>query len=290
MTTPSTKRKTKQAEPIDFAAEIAELQVLMRALGEEAIMMRNGGKLAEKENTYFGDIVTEADSLLEREIVKRIQTRYPEHCVRGEELGASRPLSAEDAICEYEWIVNPLDGTTNFSKGLKFFSIGVAFFDHGVPTMGVAYFPELFRFVNAVKGKGVHDNGKPLPVFARPKVEEMRRALIAGATTRRKAGRASMIGEIRMHSMNMVNTGSMMYNCLLLAEGKVDAVIHTDATIFNVAAVIPILEEAGCVVSGFEEKIPDLSRDFIPFIAASNPALLADIKKNILPYWEKVEH
>ena len=70
------------------------MHVLLRALGEQAIMMRNGGKLAEKEKSYFGDIVTEADHLIEREIVKRIQARYPDHCVNGEENGPSKPVGA----------------------------------------------------------------------------------------------------------------------------------------------------------------------------------------------------
>src|ERR1700685_3715404 len=158
----------KKTRNIDLGVEIAELQVLLRALGEEAIMMRNGGNLAEREKSYFGDIVTEADNLIEREIVKRIQARYPNHCVNGEETGPTKPAGG---VCEYEWIVNPINGTTNFSKGLEFFSIAVALMHVGVPVLGVLYFPELHRFVYATKEKGVKsvtfDNGKPLKKFER---------------------------------------------------------------------------------------------------------------------------
>ena len=272
---------------VDFETEIPELHVLLRALGEEAIMMRNGGKLAQKEKTYSGDIVTEADHLVEREIVKRIMQRYPEHCIRGEEMGASRPMEA--GVCEYEWIINPIDGTTNFSKGLKFFSIAIAFLDHGVPTMGILYFPQLSRFVSAVKGQGVYDNGQPLVKFQRPAVANMRNALIAGATTRRKNGRSEVLGALRVNSLNLVNTGSMTYNCMLVAEGYLDAAIHTDATIFNIAAAMPILEEAGCAISGFTEAHPDLGKDRMTFITASNRELIKDIQKHILPTWEKAE-
>ena len=82
----------------------------------------------------------------------------------------------------------------------------------------------------------------------------------------------TMLGE---QALRMLNFGSVSYNCMLLADGKIDAVVHTDATIFNITAAMPILEAAGCVVSGFTEKYPDLSREKIPFIAASNPVLLA---------------
>jgi myo-inositol-1(or 4)-monophosphatase len=286
-----TKAKTKPAKKpvkqplIDLEKEVAELQILFRFLGEEIIMMRAAGKLAEKEKTYFGDIVTEADLLVEREIVKRLQSRHPDHCVRGEEItGRIMP-----EVCNYEWIVTPIDGTTNFSKGMRFFSIAVAFLDHGVPTMGAIYFPELSRFIYAIKGKGAFENGKRMERFERPAVNDMLNALVAAATTRKKSGRAEVLGELRIRSMNLINSGAMTYNCLMLAEGKIDAAVHTDAKLFTIAPMIPILEEMGCAISGFEEDYPDLSREGISFIAATNQKLLASIKKNILPVWERAE-
>jgi fructose-1,6-bisphosphatase/inositol monophosphatase family enzyme len=274
---------------LDYEAEISELKTLLRALGEEAIMIRNGGKLAEKEKSYFGDIVTEADHLIEREIIKRIQARYPDHCVNGEETGPSKPVGS---VCEYEWIVNPINGTTNFAKGLEFFSIAIALLRGGVPVMGVLYFPELHRFVYAIREKGatgigVFDNGQPLKRFDRPEVKDLRHAFVAGASSRRKDGRYEVMNMLSDQSQRMLNFGSMTYNCMLLADGKIDAIVHTDATIFNITAAMPILEEAGCVVAGFETERPDLSQEKIPFIAASNPQLLADIKRHILTVWEK---
>lgn len=280
-------RKSKNT--FDLHAEIAELQVLLRALGEEAIMMRNGGKLAEKEKAYFGDIVTEADHLIEREIVKRIQARYPDHCVNGEETGPTKP---QGSVCEYEWIVNPINGTTNFSKGLEFFSIAVALLRTGVPILGVLYFPELHRFVCASYDgdetkDGVFDNGKPLKKFERAEAYTIQQALIAGASPRRKNGRYEVMSMLSDQSLRMLNFGSITYNCMLLADGKIDAVVHTDATIFNITAAVPILEAAGCVVSGFDENHIDFSKEQVPFIAASNPRLLADVKKHVLPLWDK---
>ena len=286
MTKTKLSAKADWMTELDIKDEIAELRTLLRVVGEEAIMMRNAGKLAQKEKTYFGDIVTEADHLVEREIMKRIQSRYPAHCVNGEEGGPSKP---QGSTCEYEWIVNPIDGTTNFSKGLKFFSIAIGLMHLGTPVLGVLYFPELSRFIYAIKGRGVFDNGKPLAVFDRPSVKDMRQGLLAVATTSRKEGRIPIFGALRMESMNLINTGCMTYNCLLLAERKLDAVVHTDATIFSLAAVIPILEEAGCVVSGFEEEHPDLGKKRIPVILAENKELLHDSKKRIQPHWEQAE-
>jgi myo-inositol-1(or 4)-monophosphatase len=282
------KKARKKAAPpkFDFDAEVAELHVLLRALGEEAIMMRNGGKLAEKEKSYFGDIVTEADHLIEREIVKRIQARYPDHCVNGEENGPSKPAGS---LCEYEWIVNPINGTSNFSKGLEFFSIAVALLRTGVPILAVLYFPELHRFVHAIKGGGVFDNGKPLKKFDRAEAQTVQQALIVGASPRRKNGRYEVMMTLSDKALRMMNFGVMTYNCILLADGKVDAVVHTDATEFNFTAAMLVLEEAGCIISGFEESSIDLSQEQIPFIAASNKALVADIKKLVLPIWKKTQ-
>lgn len=306
MTTTTAKTKKSASAPIDYDAEIAELHVWLRALGEEAIMMRNGGKLAEKHNEYSGDIVTEADKLIEAEIVKRLASRHPEHHIRGEQGNAEGPKDSP-----YKWIVTPIDGTRNFSKGLRFFSIAIAFLDHNIPVMGILYFPELSRYVYAIEGRGVIDNGKPLEIFERPETKEMSHALIAGSTTRRKSGRAEILGALRMASMNIVNTGSTAYNGMLLAERKIDAVVNADAAMFNVVALVPILKEAGCVVAGFKEGELDLKinsildkdpamfaddpldaggdKDRTPFIAAVNADLVADIKKQILPIWEQAE-
>lgn len=279
----NTKSQSHKSE-IDFKEEIAELQVLLRALGEEAIMMRNGGKLAEKEKEYFGDIVTEADRLIEREIVKRIQARYPDHCVNGEENGPTKP---KGDVCEYEWIVNPINGTTNFSKGLEFFSIAVALLHSGVPALSVVYFPELHRFVHAIKGKGVFDNGQPLRKFERAEAQTVRQALVVGASPRRKNGRYEVMMLLGDQALRVLNFGVMTYNCILLADGKVDAVVHTDASLFNFTAAMLILEEAGCVVTDFHGKPIDLSQKEIPVIATSNQALLDDIKKHVLLVWER---
>lgn len=285
------KTKKSAKAPFDLDAEVAELHVLLRALGEEAIMMRNGGKLAEKEKAYLGDIVTEADHLIEREIVKRIQARYPEHCVNGEESGPTKP---EGSKCEYEWIVNPINGTTNFSKGLEFFSIAVALLRTGVPILGVLYFPELHRFVCAAHTEheaknGAFNNGKLLKKFERAEAQTIQQALIAGASLRHKNRRYEVMSMLGDQSLRMLNFGSITYNCMLLADGKIDAVVHTDATIFNITAAVPILKAAGCVVSGFDEDHLDFSKEQVPFIAASNPKLLADIKKHVLPLWNKKE-
>ena len=274
------KTATKKAN-IDLEAEVRELHVLLRALGEQAIMMRDGGKLAEKEKTYSGNIVTEADHLLEQKIIKHLWEQYPTHRVRGEQSGATG--SAESA---YEWIVNPIDGTTNFSRGLKFFSIAIGLLHNGVPVMGLVYFPELSRFVYAIKGKGVHDNGKPLKIFERPPIHEMRRALVAMAISKKPEGRLEVFQAARSKSANIVNMGSVTYNCVLLAERKIDAVIHPDATLFNIAAAIPILEESGCVMSGFEAGKLDLKKEPISVIFAENKKLLEDIKKSLSPHWK----
>jgi fructose-1,6-bisphosphatase/inositol monophosphatase family enzyme len=305
-TTVKKGKKTAAHDPIDFDAEIAELHVVLRALGEEAIMMRNGGKLAEKENAYSGDIVTEADKLIDAELVKRIASRHPTHHVRGEQGNVSGPADSPHA-----WIVTPIDGTRNFSKGLSFHAIAVAFLENNMPTMGMLYFPELSRFVYAISGRGVTDNGKPLKAFARPEAREMKHALIAGSTTRRKSGKAEILGTLRTSSLNMMNTGSTAYNAILLAERKIDAIVNADSAMFNIIALIPVLEEAGCVLSGFTEdrldpktsavleKDPSLfaddaldsgiEKDRVPFIAATNSSLISDIKKNILPVWKKAQ-
>lgn len=281
---PAKKAKKAGSNDVNFEKDIAELQIILRALGEQAIMMRDGGKLAEKEKTYFGDIVTEADRLVERELAKHIRSWHPDHRVRGEE-----GTNEGDPESTYQWLIDPVDGNTNFSKGSDFFAISVGVTKNGKPVMGALYFPALARFIYAEKGKGAFENGNPFKLYERPHAEDLHHALVAGAISSRHDGRLPILDKIRLEGMNLVNTGAMTYNSLLVAERKMDASVHTDATPYDLAGVIPIIEETGGFVTGIGNDYPDFRNESIDVILASNKKLGNDIKKHLQQFWKQAE-
>lgn len=104
------------------------------------------------------DLVTEADQLSEAHILGRIREAYPDHGILSEEAGSQGRSGG------YRWIVDPLDGTTNFAHGLPFFSVSIALEADGELLVGVVYDPIAGELFSARRGQGAHLNGQPIRV------------------------------------------------------------------------------------------------------------------------------
>ncbi|MCF0196884.1 MAG: inositol monophosphatase, partial [Bacteroidaceae bacterium] len=102
------------------------------------------------------DIVTEVDEKSEAMLLRHIAEEYPTHSVLGEETG-DHPGTAE-----WRWVIDPLDGTTNYKAGLPIFAVSIALEHHGEAVLGVVFAPYLDEMFTAVKGKGAFLNGKPI--------------------------------------------------------------------------------------------------------------------------------
>jgi myo-inositol-1(or 4)-monophosphatase len=104
------------------------------------------------------DIVTAADKAAEKVILDNIRATYPTHSVLSEESG-------QDVVeSDYRWVIDPLDGTTNFSNGLPIFSVSIALEYKGEAIVGVVFAPYLNELFHAVKGEGAFLNGEPIHV------------------------------------------------------------------------------------------------------------------------------
>lgn len=112
------------------------------------------------------DLVTEMDRRAEALIVECLQRAFPDHSVLGEEGGAQGSNAA------YRWIVDPLDGTTNYAHGFPVFAVSVALEHAGVVELGVAYDPLREECFVAERGRGAWLNGHPLHVSATPRLHE----------------------------------------------------------------------------------------------------------------------
>ncbi|MDF2724260.1 MAG: inositol monophosphatase, partial [Paenibacillus sp.] len=137
----------------------------------EWIKMKLGAhaSLALKTNSH--DLVTEVDKGSETMIRNLIKTHFPHHSILGEEGVAPGAEASEQALAamqdeEYLWIVDPVDGTTNFVHGFPFFSVSIALAHRGEVIVGVVYDPNRDELFVAEKGKGAYVKGKPLVVSA----------------------------------------------------------------------------------------------------------------------------
>lgn len=129
-------------EYLDFAVRMAE------EAGRIQLAYFRGDDLAMKTKSNVSDVVTRADRESEELIVRRIAERYPTHAVLGEEGGARG-----DAAGEWRWVVDPLDGTTNYSQGLPVFCVSIALQHRGETVVGVVYAPLPARTLHGCTGR-----------------------------------------------------------------------------------------------------------------------------------------
>lgn len=141
-------------EYLDFAVGMA------REAGRIQLTYFRGDDLAMKTKSNVSDVVTRADHESEELIVRSILERYPTHAILGEEGGARG-----DAASEWRWVVDPLDGTTNYSQGLPVFCVSIALQYRGETVVGVVYAPYLRELFTAVRGGGAwcrRGDGEPV--------------------------------------------------------------------------------------------------------------------------------
>ena len=127
----------------DFAVRLA------REVGAIHLSYFRGADLGIRTKSNISDLVTRADRESEEHIVRAVAADYPTYAVLGEE-GGDRGAVGSD----YRWVVDPLDGTTNFSQGLPVFAVSIALQYRGETIVGVVYAPYLKELFTAVKGDG----------------------------------------------------------------------------------------------------------------------------------------
>src|SRR3990172_9130807 len=128
---------------------------------EAGAMLREGyGSAKTIEHKGVIDLVTEFDRRSEALIVSALRQAFPDHAIRAEEGSGNSPAG------EYEWLVDPLDGTTNFAHGFPVFAVSLALTRRGKLLVGVVYDPLRDELYAAEAGRGATINGKPIQVSA----------------------------------------------------------------------------------------------------------------------------
>ena len=214
------------------------------------------------------DLVTAADLAAEQGFRTLISTRFPEHSVLGEEQAAGRaPVSS--TICR--WIIDPLDGTTNFAHGLALFCVSIALEVSGRIEIAVVYDPVANELFTAERGGGAFLNGRPLRVSEREDL--MDGLLCTGFPYTVRDGRrrqvdvfSSFLGRARA----VRRLGSAALDLCYVAAGRFDGFWEEQLHPWDIAAGALIVQEAGGWVTAFDDTPLDLFRGQI---VASNGRL-----------------
>jgi len=179
--------------------------------------------------------VTVADRESEVAIRSVIEKAFPQHAVLGEEQG-EKPGSAP-----YRWIVDPLDGTRTFVRGVPLYGTLIGVEHRGEPIVGVVYLPALDEIVAAARGDGCTWNGQPCRVSGVARMED---ALVS--TTDERVARARSGAYDRLvANVALTRTWADCYAYVLVATGRAEVALDPVMNLWDCAALLPIVEEAG---------------------------------------------
>lgn len=200
-----------------------------------------GGPVGTQKSAQ--DWLTEADGAVEAFISRRMATLFPDDGFQGEEEGATRSGSLR-------WVVDPIDGTSNFARGRNRWCVSLGLLEDDRPVAGIVCAPALGETYTGLVGKGAFLNGKPIK--ASP-VNDTRSAMIEMGWSNRvpKAVFMEKIGAILDSGAMPRSGGSGALALTDVACGRLDAYIEIVINLWDVAGALPILAEAGARVSPF---------------------------------------
>jgi len=226
-----------------------------------------------------GTEVTDADKRAEDVMREAIAKRYPSHLVLGEEFGGPQKPT-NDSL----WILDPIDGTTSFAAGLPIFGTLIAYLENGEPQIGVIHFPAMGETVYAAKQSGcwirVRGESNPQQVRA-SQTANISDAFISAGGTKPSDIEPPSTGPCWKLSSLILKPRKFRFisDCVqhaLVAQGRIDAAIDPAMSPWDIAALIPCVEEAGGVISDLEGIREHLSWQS-SLLSSSTPVLHAQI-------------
>lgn len=226
----------KLAKRIGVAAAFKAGSLLQSHLGKIAIIDKKGAI----------DLVTEADTGSEKVIIETIQQAFPDHTILAEESGLNQ------GQVDHMWIIDPLDGTTNFAHQLGLFAISIALAVKQEIVLGIVLSPTTGELFTAIKGQGAHLNGRPVKVSNSKTVSES--LLVTGFPYNVKEIIDPVITRFAnclQASQGIRRLGSAVIDLCYVACGRFDGFWEQNLKPWDTAAGELIAREAGAVVTDF---------------------------------------
>ena len=253
-------------EPLRNVLEFA-VEVAWRA-GRVSLAHYQTGVAAESKPDLTP--VTIADHESERVVRELISARYPEDGILGEEFGETRPGALR------RWIVDPIDGTRTFIRGVPFYGVVLALEEAGEAVVGVLHFPALGESVWAARGEGCWWDGRRAHVSTVGRLEDAL-VLTSDAEYMERMGRGEVWDTLR-RSAGLVRTWGDCYGYALVATGRAEAMLDAEMSAWDAAALKPIIEEAGGIFTDWRGERTHLSGNAI----ATNAALAEQIRATLI--------
>ena len=248
---------------LNFAIETAREagQILLEKFGRKINISKKGDI----------NLVTEADLASEKLIIERIRSYYPKHAILAEESGEA---VIEGGASVWKWIIDPLDGTTNYAHGYPCFCVNIALEHHGEIVVGVTFDPTRSELFAAEKGSGATLNNKRIRVSETEKLNEA--LLVTGFPydAKEKENFARHFTGFTMKSRGIRRDGSAAIDMAYVACGRFDGFWEEGLHAWDVAAGVLLIEEAGGRVSYYDDSKFSI---YAPPICASNNLIHAEM-------------
>jgi myo-inositol-1(or 4)-monophosphatase len=229
------------------------------------------------------DFVSEVDQAAEQAIIETLLTAYPGHGILAEESG--RAHGAKDS--EFVWIIDPLDGTTNFLHGFPVYAVSIALAHRGQVQQAVVYDPTRNDLFYASKGRGAFMNDKRLRVSKRTRLQE---SLIGTGFPFRKGDNfkryVAMFEEVMQHCAGLRRPGAAALDLCYVAAGWYDGFFETGLSPWDIAAGSLIITEAGGLVGNFTGEADFL---YQREVVAGTPKVYAQLVKLLAPYTRTIK-
>ena len=230
------------------------------------------------------DYVTQVDQAAEQAILESIRKRYPDHAFLAEESGHSAGKTAADN--EYQWIIDPLDGTTNFLHGFPTFSVSIALRRKDILEVGVVYDPCRQELFTAMRGRGAQLDGKRIRVSERTELEG---TLIGTgfpyrSNTRWMKTYLHMLGSVMEVTAGVRRPGSAALDLSYVAAGRLDGFFEFGLEIWDTAAGTLMIREAGGIVTNLTGKGSHLESGDV---LAGNPKVHDALRDLLAPHLNK---
>ena len=246
---------------------------------EEAV--RLGGRVVqswvgriEVQKKGPADLVTQADFASQEAVRQTVLSAFPEHSLLGEERDRDRVEPAADRT-ELRWIVDPLDGTTNFVHGEPHYSVSLALERNGELLVGAVYDPLLDECFTAARGQGARLNGRPIHTSGVSHLSEALAAVGFPPNVRPDSLDLLVFLDMLNRCQAIRRTGSTALNLCYMAAGRFDVYWSYSAKIWDVAAGVLLLREAGGCITSPEGG--DFILEQADFLAAANKGLHASL-------------
>ncbi len=259
------------------------LNIAIRTARQSGDIIRRYAGDVEKlriQNKDENDFVTEVDRQSEREIITALRRAYPDHAILGEESGLTGSAGAD-----YQWVIDPLDGTTNFLYSFPHFAVSIALKQRGRLLLGVVYDPIRDEMFSAARGEGAMLNNRRIRVSPRP---SMQGALLGtGIPFRPQHNLERYLDTLRVlvpGTAGVRRAGAASLDLAYVACGRFDGYWEFGLQEWDLAAGALIIQEAGGLVADLQGGNEHLSTGNV---LAGNPKVFKEMVQRLHPVMSK---